>query len=350
MLLRFSPLFSVDGAPAGILPVPAALSAPVIDQGAQAGTTPSVTPAEWSDVPPLPEGMTREVETRFTIAGSPVAVPLDIATVGSSLRAEQRARHVAGSLFSVWSDWVASDPVVITQREVAFPDPLVYTLTLPPFIATTLSIVPTQDGNLLVTGVGEFSASFTSPAGYGGSLATDQSEEGAAAVLSFEGPPTAPLAFFDPVITRTAVAPGGTGFKVGDTFTARPAIWAYDADDDATVQTSLRWFYGTTALPALDGLITIVAPEPGGDLNCVETMTGAGATRTAKSNTIAIAASASGVEFPSALTYTLTLPAFTTSQNVIVAGDAEIIIVDLINLEPDLAAEPGDQSIIITGA
>lgn len=345
----FSPvfIFPVTDLPTGI-PVPVAVSNPVITSSVQAGFTPTFSEATWTDVPALPTGLVREVETRFTVAGSPVSVPINISLVGGSLRVEQRARHVRGLSPGNWSPWSQSSPVTITVRTALIP-PTTYTLTTPAPIASRLSLTTTVDAELIGNGTGNFTIAVTSPAPYiGGPFATDLSAEGGSALLNFEAIGTAPQNFIRPTIARTTVAPGGSQIKVGDTFTATPGLWVYDADDRATVARMGQWRLDGSPISGATGL-TFTATAAG-TLTYVETVTGAGTTRTSVSTGLTVAAVSRTANIP-VTDFALTLFVPLASRGVwdVVSGDGFFRIND----QPTKPATPivtgGDASFTITG-
>lgn len=103
-------------APLPSLPLPIVVAAPVITGNARVGQTPVVTAATWVAIPATPPGMTREIETRFTIAGVAVTTPLASGTQAQQVRAEARARHVLGAQQGAWSAWFQSDAVTVSPE------------------------------------------------------------------------------------------------------------------------------------------------------------------------------------------------------------------------------------------
>jgi hypothetical protein len=104
------------------LPVPVVATAPAITGGAVVGQTPTVIAATFEAIPAAPAGMQREIETRLTIAGAPVATPLPTGTQGQQLRAEARARHVLNDVPGQFSGWSESAPVTIAVVPAAITD------------------------------------------------------------------------------------------------------------------------------------------------------------------------------------------------------------------------------------
>lgn len=343
MLVRFSPLFSADGPPAEPLESPT-ITATVVLTGRVLTVT--VTSLTGNPVPIVTAALTLDgAPTEFPLAGTglyQIEVPGTDAVAYAGVLTAANGR-LPNAEFS-FSGTVPADAAI---RTLDLPT-ISYTWTLPAPIMSRLSLTVTPEGQLIGAGSGTFTLSFTSPAEIVGTYANDASEEGGNAAFEFEDLATAPIAVMDPVITRTGIAPGGAQVKVGDTFTARRAIWAEDAADFATAQQTGQWRYGVTPIAGATGL-TIVAPEPGGDLNYLDTHSGAGSTRTAASNTISVASGGRSLTLPP-IAYTWALPAPTMSRDVVLPGDGSIIIAALSPLGPDLDAEPGDASIIITEA
>ncbi len=105
------------------LPVPELSTPPVITGGAAVGETPTTTAASWAAIPGTPAGMARQVQTRFTVDGAVVAVPLPLGAVGGALRVEARAQHTLNGKASEWSDWFSSAPVTVEPEDVDPPPP-----------------------------------------------------------------------------------------------------------------------------------------------------------------------------------------------------------------------------------
>jgi hypothetical protein len=216
-------------------------------------------------------------------------------------------------------------------------------------LITGLALTVEAEAVFLATGFGNFTVSITSPAPYiGGPYATDLSAEGGAAALNFAALATAPQAFFAPIVTRTTIAPGGSQNKVGDTYTAARGLWVYDSADEATVAQTGQWHLNGSPISGATGLTYTAAAA--GSLTYVDTLTGAGATRTVVSNAISVAAVNQQVAPPlTAFTSTSRAPEVTGLWN-ITAGDGAATIAGFpaVPTSPAWSITAGDASATVT--
>jgi hypothetical protein len=199
--------------------------------------------------------------------------------------------------------------------------PTTYALTLPAPTVTGLSLTVTADSRLLGVGpTADISIDITSPASYSGIFTVDQSVEGAAANLNLGSILTAPQCLVNPVITRTT----GSSDVIGSTYTVTPDLWLYDGDDVGTINQAGQWRLGGSPISGATG-VTYVSTAAGA-LTYLGTITGAGTTRTALSNSITVGGSPT-LNVP-LTTYILTqpIPQITLGAWSITAGNASATI------------------------
>lgn len=197
----------------------------------------------------------------LVVNGSPVALPYT-AVEGASIVARVTWTHPA----TVGVQVANSAPEIVA-----------------PFVQ--LDLATTSDGELEATGTGTFSAEILAPARLiGGPFITDQSDQANGAAISFEAGEIGPIGLVKPVVTRVS----GSADVVGEVYRATKGVWLYDADDIATLEVEGQWWLNGTPIPGATERET-VHEEPG-VYEWVETVTGAGETRTMTSNPITIEA------------------------------------------------------------
>ncbi len=232
------------------------------------------------------------------------------------------ANGVAPDAVFGFSGTVRANVVPTTTYSLTGQDPVLASLAL-----TTLS-----DNTLLATGPdGNVTITVTQPLAYQGTYTLDQSNEGGSGNLSFTAIGTAPQCVVKPAILRLTDADGSGTNTTGDTFIATPGLWIYDADDQATQTIAGQWARGGTPIGGATALT--YTDVSSGNLTYVETFTGAGTSRTATSNTIAVSAVGNTLSVP-VTTYGLIPYAFTNWS--ITAGDASATI----NSFPNVPSTP----------
>lgn len=200
-----------------------------------------------------------------------------------------------------------------------------YALTAPAPTLTDLALTVLTDNTLEATGTGDFTISVTQPLAYQGVYTVDASNEGGGANLNFGAIETAPQGLLAPAILRSIDADGSGTSTVGDTFTATPGLWVFDAADAGTVVQSGQWHLDGT--PIADATALTRLQTVAGSLTYVGTLTGAGATRTMTSNAIVLPAVEAVLSAP-LTTYAHTAPVVQVTYGFwdITAGDASATI------------------------